>query len=46
MDYDQESDSRGLHSGVFYGAAAFIFVLIALFASFVIDQFSLLNLDV
>jgi hypothetical protein len=38
MDYDQESDNQGLGKGPFYGAAAFIFVVIALFASVEIKE--------
>ena len=38
MDYDQENDNQGLGKGPFYGAAAFIFVVIALFASVEIKE--------
>jgi len=38
MDYDQESDNQELGKGPFYGAAAFIFVVIALFASVEIKE--------
>jgi hypothetical protein len=38
MEYDQESDNQGLGKGPFYGAAAFIFVVIALFASVEIKE--------
>ena len=38
MEYDQESDNLGLGKGPFYGAAAFIFVVIALFASVEIKE--------
>jgi hypothetical protein len=38
MEYDQESDNQGLGKGPLYGAAAFIFVVIALFASVEIKE--------
>ena len=38
MDYDQDSDSEGFSKVPFYGAAAFIFVVICLFASVVLKE--------
>ena len=38
MDYDDDNDNQGLSKGPFYGAAAFIFVVLALFVSVVLQE--------
>ncbi|MEK9773027.1 MAG: hypothetical protein VW576_05625 [Opitutae bacterium] len=43
MDYDQDNDSRGLSKGPFYGASAFIFVVLALFASVALKEEGMLG---
>ncbi len=43
MDFDQDSDSRGMGKGPFYGAAAFIFVILSLFASVVVKEDGILG---
>ena len=38
MDYDLENENDGLGKGPFYGAAAFLFLVIALFASVTLKE--------
>ena len=38
MDYDLENENDGLGKGPFYGAAAFLFIIIALFASVTLKE--------
>jgi hypothetical protein len=38
MDYDLENENDGLGKGPFYGAAAFLFLIIALFASVTLQE--------
>lgn len=38
MDYDLENENDGLGKGPFYGAAAFLFIVIALFASVTLKE--------
>jgi len=38
MDYDLENENKGSSKGPFYGAAAFIFITIAIFASFSLQE--------
>jgi hypothetical protein len=43
MDYDLENENKGSSKGPFYGAAAFIFITIAIFASFSLQEQGTLN---
>ena len=38
MDYDLENDNKGSGKGPFYGAVVFIFVTIAIFTSFSLQE--------
>lgn len=43
MDYDLENENKGLSKGPFYGAAAFIFLVLAVFASFCLQEKGILT---
>ena len=38
MDYNLDSENKGFAKGPFFGAAAFIFIIIALFASIYLQE--------
>ena len=43
MEYDLDKEDKGLAKGPFYGAAAFIFIVISLFASISLQEHGTLS---